>query len=105
MDNLSKINIIKRKNVQEAVKIAKATSIIKRMIIFGSSVTNDCRDESDVDICLDVTCDVTDKRLFRPMYDIDKACDFNCDILLYHDIGTKLKQIIDRKGVEVYAVR
>lgn len=102
MVDTSMVNDIKRKKVEKVIQIASNTGVVRRLIIFGSAVTNECREESDVDICLDISCETSDKRLRRPMYDFNEACDFNCDILFYHKLGEKLKREIDTKGVEVY---
>lgn len=102
MIDTSKVNHLKKKEVEKAIQIAQRTGVVRRLIIFGSTVTDECREESDVDICLDVNCETSDKRLRRPMYDLNEACDFNCDILFYHKLGDKLKKEIDSKGVEVY---
>ncbi|MCD7883535.1 MAG: nucleotidyltransferase domain-containing protein [Lachnospiraceae bacterium] len=103
MDNLSRINTIKRSEVEKTIQIAQMSDVIRRLIIFGSAVTDDCREESDVDICLDVSCSTRDKRLFRPVCDFNKACNYDCDIFFYHKLGNKLKREIDSKGVVVYA--
>ncbi len=102
MTDISKVNAVKRDAVEQAVEIAQETDVIKRLIVFGSAVTNDCGESSDIDLCLDVSCDTRDMRLFRPVCDFNKACDYNCDILFYQKIGDKLKKEIDTKGVEVY---
>lgn len=102
MVDTSMVNAIKQKEIEKVIQIAKNTGVVRRLIIFGSSVTEDCHEESDVDICLDISCETSDKRLHRPMYEFNEACDFNCDILFYHKLGEKLKKEIDSKGVEVY---
>lgn len=102
MVDTSMVNAIKQKEIEKVIQIAKNTGVVRRLIIFGSSVTEDCHEESDVDICLDISCETSDKRLRRPMYEFNEACDFNCDILFYHKLGEKLKKEIDSKGVEVY---
>ncbi|MCD7955763.1 MAG: nucleotidyltransferase domain-containing protein [Lachnospiraceae bacterium] len=102
MVDTSMVNVIKRKEVERVIQIARKTGVVRRLIIFGSAVTDDCREESDVDMCLDISCETSDKRLRRPMYDFNEACDFNCDILFYHKLGEKLRKEIDSKGVAVY---
>ncbi|MCC8106116.1 MAG: nucleotidyltransferase domain-containing protein [Clostridiales bacterium] len=105
MDNLARISTVKRSEVEKTIQIAQTSDVIRRLIIFGSAVTDNCREESDVDICLDVSCSTRDKRLFRPVCDFNKACNYNCDVLFYHRLGEKLKKEIDTKGVEVYVAR
>lgn len=103
MVDTSEVNAVKIKEVEKLIDIAIKTGVVKRLIIFGSAVTNDCHEESDVDMCLDVSCETSDKRLRRPVYELNEACDFNCDILFYHKLGANLKNEIDSKGVTVYA--
>ncbi len=102
MTDISKVNASKKDAIKNVVKVAQETDVIKRLIIFGSAVTNDCNESSDIDICLDVSCATRDMRLYRPVCDFNKVCDYNCDILFYQKIGEKLKKEIDEKGVEVY---
>ncbi|MCD8379589.1 MAG: nucleotidyltransferase domain-containing protein [Lachnospiraceae bacterium] len=103
MVNTSRVNAIKKKEVEKLIKIARDTGVVNRLVIFGSAVTNDCNEESDVDMCLDISCETSDKRLRRPVYELNEACDFNCDILFYHKLGENLRNEIDSKGVTVYA--
>ncbi|MCD8134148.1 MAG: nucleotidyltransferase domain-containing protein [Clostridiales bacterium] len=103
MVNTSKVNAVKKKEVEKLIEIAMGMGVVNRLIIFGSAVTNDCHNGSDVDICLDISCETSDKRLRRPVYELNEACDFNCDILFYHKLGENLKNEIDSKGVTVYA--
>ncbi|MCD8150761.1 MAG: nucleotidyltransferase domain-containing protein [Clostridiales bacterium] len=103
MVNTSKVNAMKKKEVERLIEISKKTGVVNRLIIFGSAITNDCHKESDVDMCLDVSCETSDKRLRRPVYELSEVCDFNCDILFYHKLGKNLKKEIDSKGVTVYA--
>lgn len=103
MINTSKVNAMKKQEIEKLINIAMETNVVERLIIFGSAVTSDCHKESDIDMCLEVSCETSDKRLRYPVYELNKACDFNCDILFYHKLGAKLKNEIDSKGVTVYA--
>ncbi len=102
MVNLSQINEVKIEEVSRLIEIAKGSEVIKRIIIFGSTVTDSCDEDSDIDVCLDIACDTKDQRLYRHVVDFDKACNYNCDIFFYHQLGTTLKNEIDKKGVSVY---
>ena len=72
------------------------------MIIFGSSITDQCREQSDVDICLSTTYDIRSGNLSKLFSSLNKICGYNCDILLYERLGKRLKNEIDKKGVTVY---
>lgn len=99
----SKINKIKRDCVNEMVKAARKYPFVKRLIIFGSSVTDRCTEESDIDVCMDVGDKTQGLDLFNFHADICKSCDFNCDVLNYYRLKGDIKNEIDNKGVVVYA--
>jgi len=102
MRNTSKINTKKRDIIDSVCSIAENTPIVKRLIVFGSGVTDECRDDSDIDVCVDINCDTKDLRLFNLRASINKICDYNCDFVVYSHIGDTLKKEIDNKGVVVY---
>ena len=102
MKDISLVNEKKRDVVNSVCKIAENTSIVKRLIVFGSSVQKECQNDSDIDICFDITCDTKDLRLFNLRASINQVCDYNCDFLVYSHIGNELKNEIDEKGVVVY---
>ena len=100
--NIDKINYIKRAQVTMCVDIVKTLPRIKRMIIFGSGVTDHCYEDSDLDICLDIEGSTRGMDLFEVSKNISKACDYNCDMLTYGKLSGKIKDEIDNKGVVVY---
>ena len=50
----SRINKIKLDSVNTMIRAARKYPFVKRLIIFGSSVTDCCTEESDIDVCMDV---------------------------------------------------
>ena len=100
--NMDKVNISKRKQVSSCVEIVKTLPRIKRMIIFGSGVTDHCSVDSDLDICLDIEGSTKGMDLFEIAKNISKACDYNCDMLTYGKLKGRIKDEIDAKGVVVY---
>ena len=76
--NIDKINIIKRDQVYSCVEIVKTLPRIKRVIIFGSSVTDHCSAGSDLDICLDIEGSTRGLDLFE----IAKKTRFSADFWL-----------------------
>ena len=101
-NNIEKINPLKRDQVISCIKIAQRNSKISKMIIFGSSVRDDCTPNSDVDICLVINGTTKCREMYELARDINYACDYNCDILKYHKLNDKFKQEIESKGVVVY---
>lgn len=59
--NIKRINHLKQEIVSNIVSAAKEDPMIKRIIVFGSSIRNDCNDNSDIDICIDWTQDCYDE--------------------------------------------
>ncbi len=100
--SLSTVNIIKKEQILSCIDIASKYTFIKRMIIFGSSVTDNCTENSDIDICIDMDGSTIGLRTFYMDAELSKACNHNCDILIYNKIGGKIKDEIDNKGVIVY---
>ncbi|MCD7709107.1 MAG: nucleotidyltransferase domain-containing protein [Clostridiales bacterium] len=105
MENLSKVNSLKRNQIEQVITSADRSGVVRRLIVFGSSVTDYCTQESDVDLCFDTTCNIEDRRIFDLIVDADKACEYNCDILFYNDLRGKIKQEVDQKGEIVYEAR
>ena len=99
---LNKINIIKRKQVMACIEVAKKYDKIRKMAIFGSSVRDDCTEESDVDICLWIDGTTHCREMYELSRDINIACEYNCDILKYHKLKGRIKEDIDKKGIIVY---
>lgn len=95
-----------QKQVQTVIDISATLPEIKRVIVFGSSVTMNCGIDSDLDIAVDAPyiCDEDDfLKLVRP---IRRAVTVDSDILHYNNIkNTILLKEIDSKGVEVYVKR
>ena len=106
MDNnaLQKINLLKREQVASCLNIVKNYPFVKKMIIFGSSVTDNCGKTSDLDICLDFDGTFDKMSNYNLHVELRKACNHNCDILKYHKINGEIKNEIDNKGVIVYDI-
>lgn len=100
--DLSNINSIKRNQVSKCVKAIAKYNFIKRLIIFGSSVTDKCTNDSDIDICVDIIGETKGLHTYQMNVDLSKACEHKCDILTYNKLQKKMKEEIDNKGVVVY---
>ncbi|MBR3107929.1 MAG: nucleotidyltransferase domain-containing protein [Clostridia bacterium] len=102
MDQVNQIHWLKKPMVDQCVRIAEEEKNVRRMIIFGSSVTEKCREDSDVDICVDMRSGQTSPETYRTLMRMTKACGLNCDIVFYGDIKGRLKDEIEQNGVTVY---
>ena len=100
---ISRVHPLKQSQIAKLYDAAKGNKYIKRIIIFGSSVTPKCHIDSDIDICLDLAIPLgpTDTipdiglRLFDILYD-------EYDVLYYSQLSEKFKRIIDTEGVVIY---
>ena len=100
--NLDLINECKKSSIEKACNHVKEFPFVKSMIIFGSSVRDDCTEESDVDICLKILSDVNGLDYYKMSEPLKNIFDGVCDVLIYHKINGKIKDEIDKKGVTVY---
>ena len=99
--NIERIYPLKQRQVSEISKCAKQFDVVKRIIIFGSSVTPRCNVDSDLDICVDA--DTSDG---MKVYEVEKAigdiCDWNCDIIIFSNVGQSLRTTVQNEGVVIY---
>lgn len=100
-ETINRIYPLKQRIVDELHKKAADFDIVKKIYIFGSSVTPRCHIDSDIDICIDA--DTSDGiKVFELQKTVGDICDWNCDILMYSNIGSILKETIDKEGVVIY---
>lgn len=100
--NISMIDACKVADVSAICDCAEKNDIVKRIIVFGSTAQKQCTDSSDLDICIDVVGETRDMRLHEFRVQVNKICDYNCDIVIYSQIGSNLRNEINTKGVVVY---
>lgn len=72
------------------------------MVIFGSSTTDNCDDDSDIDICLFSNFNSKNPVFFQIYGSLPLIMDDICDILVYRNLKGKIKEEVDKKGVTVY---
>lgn len=81
-------------DVSKIVKKFSENDSVKRIIIFGSSVTSACNPWSDIDVYVELDKDV---RIGKPQTGVP------IDLWTNYDVDEHLMYEIDRKGVVVYA--
>ena len=59
--NVNRVHPLKQGLVKNIVNEAKKENVVKRIIIFGSSIRYDCDITSDLDICIDWMLDCCDE--------------------------------------------
>lgn len=103
--NLDKINSIKRNKIERGLLFLEKNNndnIIEKVIVFGSSVTDYCTEESDIDICLFTDKNTSNKVFFNIYGNLPLIIDDLCDIVIFNKIDKRLQQEILSKGVVVY---
>lgn len=102
--NLEKINQMQLEKIKRIIIELDASGIVRRARVFGSSVTDECTKDSDVDICLELNCSTRDMRLYDLSVKIDEICDYDCDLLVYDRLieGSPIWNEIENKGVDIY---
>lgn len=99
--NIRRIYPLKQKEVAAIYELVKNHEEVNRVIIFGSSVTGLCHVGSDLDICIDA--DVSDgMKIYELQRVIGNICDWNCDIIMYSNMGNRLKETVAKEGVVIY---
>lgn len=104
--NLEKINTIKREKIFNCIQFIDSCNqkkeMVQKIIIFGSSVRDDCTDRSDIDICLFTNFSCKDRDYFNLHSNIEKVVDNPCDIFVFRKMSDKFKNHILRTGILVY---
>ncbi len=99
--NIDRIYPLKQKQVSEICSLASRFPAVRKIVVFGSSVTPKCNIDSDLDLCIDA--DISDGlKIYEIQNAIGKICDWNCDIIMFSNMGNTLRETIQREGVVVY---
>jgi len=105
--NLEKINPLKRKIVSDILHSVNGYAYLRKIVIFGSTIRDDCHESSDLDVAIEWTEDCYDedavlKPFTLPVYtQISKATKGNNDVVCIGYEGDTIKDAI-REGVVVY---
>ena len=91
--NCNKVYPLQQKKVKELIDDLSCDKNVKRIIVFGSSITNRCNVVSDVDIYFE-SDDINSK--------LNKLHDFEYDLWSNFNVDERLKKEIMSKGEIVY---
>ena len=102
--NLDRINIIKREMVKKSAEIASKCPYIDRIVVFGSSVRNDCRENSDIDFVFFPSAYYKEHKLeyIRTLERITEVCEYNTDMLRADMLTDNMMNHVMETGVTVY---
>lgn len=92
--NVEKIFPTQQKDVGKIIRVWKEDENIRKIIIFGSSVTSACNPWSDIDIYVEMQ-----EKKKRPAVGIKEV---PLDIWTNYDVDEELRKEIMEKGVVVY---
>ena len=92
-----------QKAAQQAIELAQANPLIRKLIVFGSAVTLNCGTGSDLDLAL-VIPEASEEDFLRIAHDFYRRIASPIDLIHYDHIHNELlKSEIDKKGVVLYA--
>ena len=92
--NCEKIYPIQQKKVKRLIDILSNNSNVKKIIIFGSSVSDRCHIDSDIDIFIEL--EKEERRLIK------RYIDFRFDLWTNFDVDDRLLNEIMKDGVLVW---
>ena len=106
--NMKYIHPLKQKEAYKIVEMAKQHDCIRKIVVFGSSITNRCRETSDLDLWIDCSEASFDSYgVFTPEADeiiiqVKKITNYNADILFTEQLVGSLVEKDARDGVCIY---
>lgn len=106
--NRKYIHPLKQKEVYSITQMAKQYDFIRKIVIFGSSITNRCNETSDLDLWIDCSVDSFDSYgVFTPIANeiiikIKEITKYNSDVLFTEQLVGSLVEKDARSGVCVY---
>lgn len=109
---IKKIHPLKQRSVEAIYRLAvdKYSDVIKRIIIFGSAITWDCWQGSDIDICIDWNPEMYNPedgkyhgRALEAMMELGDVIEGERDILNYRENdNSRVFRDIREKGLVIY---
>ena len=104
LDNIAKIDTSKRLQVMKCIEIAQNNPDIEKIIVFGSAARRECNENSDLDLCFYMKDDYDKLKMHYSLVDLGKACNYNCDLLIWSHIKKWFQNKIMKEGVIVYDI-
>lgn len=106
IENLEYIHPIKQELVLRIYDVLCQSQISKRLIVFGSAITDECLFSSDLNICIEWNCPIRDADdLFIPkvqavLKEISVLAEGKCDVLHFSELADTIVEEAVLKGVE-----
>ena len=91
--NIDHIHPIQQENIERILEVLKTFNSVKKVVVFGSSVTSRCTYDSDIDLYVELTKDENVKK-----YNIETPVDFWTN----YNVEPSIMEEINRTGVVVY---
>lgn len=103
--NIDYVHSVKRQKIIDGLRFLESKNqngIITKVILFGSVITDNCTDNSDIDICFVTEYDSHTPLFFEIFGGFPLAMNDLCDIFIYSNVSGKLKDVIDKTGIVIY---
>ena len=91
--NCERVYPLQQRKVRQLLDALRGNDAVKSVTIFGSSVPQRCRQDSDLDVYLELADGDGEVKI---------AFDFPCDLWTNRTADERLKREIEQKGVRVY---
>jgi len=91
--NCDRVYPIQQRKVAQLLAVLKASPSVKKVILFGSSITNHCHIASDVDVYAEMD---------ENSNPITQSFDFEFDFWNNYTVDNRLRTEIESKGVVIY---
>ena len=92
----------KKRILKEMCALAENNSIIKSITIFENDISDSSIEYDNLCVCLELDGSTRDIRLYDIRVQINKICDYDCDILIKNQMGSKMRKVIVEKGIVIY---
>ena len=101
--DISRVYPLQQDNVKAAYNAIKDFDCIKRVVVFGSSITMKCTEHSDLDLCIELKNPGNVEDMCKVGAAIRDAVDCNVDILWRESLTIESPVLFTiRKGLIIY---
>ena len=119
IQNIERVHPMKREKILNGLQFIEkynTTGVVKRIILFGSAVTPDCTEESDIDLYIVLFPGKEQEKITYQIQGVEFTTSIEfmlsgglpqitndvCDVIFAHRSSEKLKQEVNEKGIKIY---
>ena len=101
--DIGRVYPLQQDNVKTTYDVVKHCCGVKRVIVFGSSITMKCNEQSDLDLCIEMLDPDNHELKNNVANSIRDAVDCDVDILWRENLDNTCPVLVDiRKGLVIY---